>query len=71
MHGEDVAMLNSLLEHDARLMQIVDPHSYICVRHGSNVSDALAVWRWLGESSDVEQYIPEEDRAFYAQFKKR
>jgi glycosyltransferase involved in cell wall biosynthesis len=61
--GEDVEYLRGLLDRGARLERIVDPTSYICVRHGNNVTDDLDVSGW--ERIKIEEYIPAEDVAFY------
>lgn len=61
--GEDVAFLRGLLARGARLAQIADSESYICVRHGKNVSDGLDYAGWKKER--IEEYIPAADVAFY------
>lgn len=65
--GEDVAFLHGLVARGARLQQIVSPESYICVRHGGNVSDGLDYAGWKRVS--LEQYLTPEDVAFYRSFR--
>lgn len=65
--GEDVAFLHGLVARGARLQQIVSPESYICVRHGGNVSDGLDYAGWKRVA--LEQYLTPEDVAFYRSFR--
>ncbi len=65
--GEDVAFLHGLVARGARVQQIVSPESYICVRHGGNVSDELDYSGW--KRAALEQYLAPEDVAFYRSFK--
>lgn len=39
--GEDVAFLQDLLDQGARLARIVDPASYVCVRHADNATSDM------------------------------
>jgi glycosyltransferase involved in cell wall biosynthesis len=66
--GEDVELLHGLLARHATLARIVDPQSYICVRHGSNETvapDGMHPPDW--QPVPLAQFIPPDDLAFYAQ----
>lgn len=69
--GEDVIFLSRLLEHGAKLAPVVDPSSYICVRHGGNTTaaiDGLDMPGWT--RIPLEDSIPAEHQAFYAGLRK-
>lgn len=63
--GEDVRFVEALLARGARLATLVDPYSYICVRHRENVTDDLDCTGagWWRER--LEDYVPEAECAFY------
>jgi glycosyltransferase involved in cell wall biosynthesis len=67
--GEDVGYLSGLLSRGARLGRVVDPNSYICVRHSDNISGDLDGLGITGgwEQVPLARYLSPEDRAFYEQ----
>ena len=66
--GEDTRYMLALLDYGARLFQVRDTTAFISIRHNTNVSDALQYGEgW--QRVDVGDYIPQEDRAFYEQFR--
>jgi glycosyltransferase involved in cell wall biosynthesis len=64
--GEDAHYRDGLLARGASLAQVVDPRSYVCVRHSANITNDIAGMHppdwWQIELSD---YFSEEDRVFY------
>ncbi len=69
--GEDVRFVHALLAQNARLARIVDPASYIYVLHGTNTTSDMRLVHTSGWTQvDREQYLSEEEVAFYHHFKK-
>jgi len=64
--GEDKAFLSQQYGDGERAERIIDPTSYICVRHSDNVTPDIDWMDQPGwEQVPLEQYLSEEDQAFY------
>lgn len=70
--GEDVRFVHALLAQNARLARVVDPASYIYVLHGGNTTSDMRLVHADGwHRVALEQYLSEEQRAFYAALREK
>jgi len=67
--AEDVRYLAEMLRGGATLTRIVDPSSYICVRHSGNSTPALDTTKPGWEQVELSAYLTPEAQLFYGQFK--
>ena len=68
--GEDARFLCGLVAKGAKLARLVDPFSYICIRHGGNDTADITMQGEGWREERLSDFMFNEDRAFYAQLRK-
>lgn len=64
--GEDAAFLTAQVAHGQKVARITDPASYICVRHGDNITDepdGIEPPDW--KRVPLENYLSDAEQRFY------